>query len=376
MPLFQGTQQQYYGSQSFTTSAAQATGGANAGEYILTFPENETLLNNLATMPLSTGDVIVTVNGTATTNFTFPKSNTTDTVVLNTPVSAGVPVIISLVNPDLGNYQFISLQTIINNFIISYVGESKIISKVKRADVLFHAQRGLQEFSYDILGSEKALEIELPPSLKMPLPHDYVNYVKLSHSAGDGIERVLYPAIKTSNPTALLQASDFGYIFDSNGNVSVASDSDTWNSYLSSSATNVDTNIDDPDADFYIYNDGRRYGLEPQHAQRNGVFYIDHLKGNIHFSSDMSGKRITLKYISDGIAVDEDAVIHKFAEEALYKWVAHAILSTRIGIPEYIIARYKKERFATMKNAKIRLSNYKAEELAQTMRGKSKVIKH
>ena len=45
-------------------------------------------------MPLSTGDIIVTVNGTATTNFTFPKSNTTDTVVLNTPVSAGVPVII------------------------------------------------------------------------------------------------------------------------------------------------------------------------------------------------------------------------------------------------------------------------------------------
>ena len=90
----------------------------------------------------------------------------------------------------------------------------------------------------------------------------------------------------------------------------------------------------------------------------------------------MSGKRIVLKYVSDGIAVDEDAVIHKFAEEALYKWVAHAILSTRIGIPEYIIARYKKERFAAMRNAKIRLTNYKAEELTQIMRGKSKVIKH
>ena len=242
--------------------------------------------------------------------------------------------------------------------------------------MLFHAQRGLQEFNYDILRSEKAIEIELPPSLKMALPHDYVNYVKVTHSGTDGIERPLYPAIKTSNPTAPLQASDFGYIFDSSGNVSVASDSDTWNSYLSSTATDVDTNIDDPDADFYLYNDGRRYGLDPQHAQKNGVFYIDHLKGNIHFSSDMSGKRIILKYVSDGIAVDEDAVIHKFAEEALYKWVAHAILSTRIGIPEYIIARYKKERFAAMRNAKIRLTNYKAEELTQIMRGKSKVIKH
>ncbi len=367
MPLFEGTQQQYYGSESFT-----ATGGQTA--FVLTFPDNETLLNNLATMPDTTGAFNVTINGTITTNFSF--NATTNTITLGSGATNGDVVVVSIINPDLGNYQYISLQQFINNFKISYVGEGKIISKVKRADVLFHAQRGLQEFNYDILRSEKAIEIELPPSLKMALPHDYVNYVKVTHSGTDGIERPLYPAIKTSNPTAPLQASDFGYIFDSSGNVSVASDSDTWNSYLSSTATDVDTNIDDPDADFYLYNDGRRYGLDPQHAQKNGVFYIDHLKGNIHFSSDMSGKRIILKYVSDGIAVDEDAVIHKFAEEALYKWVAHAILSTRIGIPEYIIARYKKERFAAMRNAKIRLTNYKAEELTQIMRGKSKVIKH
>jgi len=367
MPLFEGTQQQYYGSESFT-----AAGGQTA--FPLTFPDNETLLNNLATMPDTAGAFNVTINGTITTNFSF--SATTNTITLGSGATNGDVVVVSIINPDFGNYQYISLQQFINNFKISYVGEGKIISKIKRADVLFHAQRGLQEFNYDILRSEKAIEIELPPSLKMALPHDYVNYVKVTHSGTDGIERPLYPAIKTSNPTAPLQASDFGYIFDSSGNVSVASDSDTWNSYLSSTATDVDTNIDDPDADFYLYNDGRRYGLDPQHAQKNGVFYIDHLKGNIHFSSDMSGKRIILKYVSDGIAVDEDAVIHKFAEEALYKWVAHAILSTRIGIPEYIIARYKKERFAAMRNAKIRLTNYKAEELTQIMRGKSKVIKH
>ena len=34
-----------------------------------------------------------------------------------------------------GNYQFISLEDIINSFIIAYVGEDKIINKVKRTDV-------------------------------------------------------------------------------------------------------------------------------------------------------------------------------------------------------------------------------------------------
>ena len=40
-----------------------------------------------------------------------------------------------------GNYQFISLADIVNNFIVSYVGEDKIISKIKRTDVAFHAKR-------------------------------------------------------------------------------------------------------------------------------------------------------------------------------------------------------------------------------------------
>ena len=60
----------------------------------------------------------------------------------------------------------------------------------------------------------------------------------------------------------------------------------------------------------------------------------------------------------------------------MYKYVAHAILATRANTPEYLVARFKKERFAEIRKAKLRLSNLKSEELAQMMRGKSKVIKH
>ena len=48
-----------------------------------------------------------------------------------------------------GNYQFTSLTDIINQFIVIYVGEDKIISKIKRTDVAFHAQRALAELSFD-----------------------------------------------------------------------------------------------------------------------------------------------------------------------------------------------------------------------------------
>jgi hypothetical protein len=68
--------------------------------------------------------------------------------------------------------------------------------------------------------------------------------------------------------------------------------------------------------------------------------------------------------------------VHKFAEEAMYKWIAYGILSTRANIPEYIVNRFRKERFAETRKAKLRLSNIKLEEITQILRGKSKQIKH
>jgi len=419
---------------------------------------------------------------------------------------------------DHGNYQFTSLNDVINQFIIAYVGEDKIISKVKRVDVAFHAQRALQELSFDTFKSTKAQEITLPPSLQMILPQDYVNYTKISWVDSAGIKHLLYPASKTSNPSSVVQdtvaqgslgiysplvsgfndslvlddtdiTTDLYITIDSTNNQAVFtaapqwhklnwnnvtpapevgktytltytisdvpytdpaltttvpairpvlhdgfgnrvqfqnqsqngtytetltmletsstvyanrfwfqtqtttaftgnisnivlvestdiplnSESTTWSSYKSGTPSE---NQDDYQDDTYWPMDGSRYGLDPQHAQANGSFYIDDLSGKIHFSSNISGKTVILDYISDSLGTDGEMQVHKFAEEAMYKWIAHAILSTRANVQEYIINRFKKERFAAVRTAKLRLSNLKLEELTQILRGKSKQIKH
>jgi hypothetical protein len=56
--------------------------------------------------------------------------------------------------------------------------------------------------------------------------------------------------------------------------------------------------------------------------------------------------------------------------------MVHGILSTRANVPEYVINRYKKERRAALRNAKLRLSNIKLEEITQVLRNQSKWIKH
>ena len=99
-----------------------------------------------------------------------------------------------------GGYQFISLLDIMDNFTATYVGEGKLLEKTLRSDISFHAHRALQELSFDTLKSCKSQEIEIPANLTMVLPHDYVNYVKLTWSDSSGIEHIIYPTSKTSNP--------------------------------------------------------------------------------------------------------------------------------------------------------------------------------
>jgi len=446
---------------------------------------------------------------------------------------------------DYGNYQFTSLDDVISQFIIAYVGEDKIISKIKRTDVAFHAQRAMQELSFDTFKSCKSQEITVPASLQMILPQDYVNYTKISWVDSAGIKHLLYPTSKTSNPTNPLQTTDGDFIFQSieaigtlvSGSEDIALDAEyknievgmivsgpyipagtfvkatentnsittitmhdggggaasvvvlplipgtttnigntgttltfstpdnsliysedssyiidnlswgigtntaTWDFKITGTAseltdikigmlvshdnfapgttvTNVfDTTIvvsnlgdntidtvseitfispdlkdsttwsnyksgippenqDDYQDDQYWPMDGSRFGLDPQHAQANGSFYIDCVSGKIHFSSNISGKTVILDYISDSLGTDGEMQVHKFAEEAMYKWIAHAILATRANTQEYLVQRFKKERFAAIRTAKLRLSNIKLEEITQILRGKSKQIKH
>ena len=46
---------------------------------------------------------------------------------------------------------FISLNDVINNFLISYTGPGKLIPDAVRTEVVFHARRCLQEFAYETL---------------------------------------------------------------------------------------------------------------------------------------------------------------------------------------------------------------------------------
>lgn len=281
-----------------------------------------------------------------------------------------------------GGYQYTSIKEIVDNFMVAYVGDGKLIDRVAKSDVIFHAKRGLQEFSYDVLKTVKLQEVELGASLSIPMPQDYVNYVKICYIDNSGIRRIIYPTRLTTNPTeAPIQDSNYDYIYDSNGDI-VEGSSITEERWKKFDTKNVTGDLSSEDSsrvttEDYLKNDyGRRFGSTPETTQVNGFFTIDEKTGSFAFSSDLAGKIIVVEYVSDGLGTDAEMKINKLAEEALYKHIAYNVLASKRNISEYIVQRYKKERRASLRNAKLRLSNMKLSEMTQVMRNKSKQIKH
>ena len=260
-------------------------------------------------------------------------------------------------------------------------------------DVNFHAIRALQELSYDTLKCTKDLEVEVPSSLVLVMPLDYVNYVSLQSVDDNGIFRRLYPTSKSGNPFDVNETVEgYGGFTTAGANDDItrtAADSDGnfgSTSFENFKAQNVNDigNLDADEIDD-VYGDlvGGRYGIDPQYAQANGTFFVDETQGKFHFSSSVAGKTIVLKYISDGIVSTNAAGIDltacevpKLAEEAIYKHILYGVLSARKDTPGGLLGQLKREKFAETRKAKLRLSNIKLEELTQVLRGSSKIIKH
>ena len=77
---------------------------------------------------------------------------------------------------------FISVNDIVNNFIISYTGPGKIIPDSKRTEIIFHARRCLQEFAYETLKSQFTEDKAVTVDVAIPLPTDFVAVISAVNS--------------------------------------------------------------------------------------------------------------------------------------------------------------------------------------------------
>jgi hypothetical protein len=280
-----------------------------------------------------------------------------------------------------GSYQYVSLSDVVNNFMLMYVGNDKLVNNVDRYAVLFHAKRAVQELNYDALKNIKVIELEIGDDLKMVMPPDYVNYVRISMLKNG----ILFPLVENRTPmsaTAYLQDNNLDIIFDVNGEIVTG----TSKLDILRQDKQLYTGMGPYqgqygwywDGDWYFgYNFGKRFGLETDQANVNPKFYINKAAGVIDFSSGVENQIIVFEYISDGMENGDDSLItiNKLAEEYLYAYIKWALLNNKYGIQEYVINRLRKEKISVLRNTKIRLSNLHPSRLLMPLRGRDKQIK-
>lgn len=280
-----------------------------------------------------------------------------------------------------GNYQFTTLQEIVNNFQLMYMGDNMLIPATMNRDIIiFHAKRGLQELNYDALRQIKGIELDLnPDTLQITLPEDFINYVRVSWVDDNGYFHPMITNENTKIAQAYLQDNDYNILFDMDGNVLRAAQ----NSYDETLVSNnfrlyrfynqAETNGLDADIGY----GNARYGMETDLANFNGWFTMDKDTGVMKFSSNVGAQTIVLEYVSDGLeSADLSQVrVHKFAEEALYAHMEYQIVSRLLNIQEYIVRRKHKKAHIEKMKAKTRLNGLTYDDLFQVLRGRDKRIK-
>lgn len=285
-----------------------------------------------------------------------------------------------------GSYQYVSLQDIVNNFLLMYSGNHSLVNNEERYKVLFHAKRAVQELNYDAFKEMKVLELTVPDTLRFILPSDFVNWVRISLYK-DGWLRPMSENIQTLSAKAYLQDNTGRILFDNYGNALSPEysdiDFDRLTRIKKSIYLNQGSQYDGQygwnyDGMWYFdYSIGTAYGLNTETANFNPTFNVDRKAGVINFDSPMIGQQCVLEYVSDGMEGGDNSLItvNKLFEKYIYAYIQSEILNAKFGVQEYVINRARKEKSALLRNAKIRISNIHPGRLLMNLRGMDKQIK-
>jgi len=197
----------------------------------------------------------------------------------------------------LSTNAFISLNDIINNFIISYTGPGKLIPDSKRTEVIFHARRCLQDFAYETLKSKFTIDdTAMPSGDELNLPKDFVTTIEVGAAPIGNVPITVFTQV----------------------------------AYTGTAGAYVDPGLNN--------------------------FSIDYSTGTMFFSvSNTSYVNFKLTYLSNALTTDESAAIPKLAEEALYACMVYAILANREKTNPNLLQRLLIEKIDKLERSKSRL---------------------
>jgi hypothetical protein len=279
-----------------------------------------------------------------------------------------------------GNYQFVGLEEIVNNFIQNFTGDSSLLGYVLRSKVIYQAKQGIKQFTFEALHQVKVVELELGEANDVILPQNYVDYVRISWVNKQTGQ--IHPMSQNRHfplGIAYLQDNEANILFDNNGEILEGTTAiEAINDRFPSNSIENFENF--PLNGFGYWNGYTRYGIRQPiwnldtSQNFNGTFTINNQR--IHFGSDSHERIILLEYVSDGLDVLEaDMKVHKYCENALYYFIYHQLSLSSIRIPNYEKRNIKKEYDTQYRNARVKMLGIKPQEFLQAWKAGKQTIR-
>ena len=227
---------------------------------------------------------------------------------------------------------YTKLENIVNDLIIEE-------GKTSENDFLRYFKlglSGLKEFNQDIGGGNKVVEWVVDPNtLTVPIPPDYVKYVKIGVYGQDGD---IHP-LGIRNQKSLIKTT----------------------------ANSTSVSGDELHPTYFEY--VQEYGLGGGNNV-NGYYKIDYDNSVIHFSSDLSGNKVIIEYISNNLRNNQigEVVVHDFMVEAMKTYIYWKSVHRKRGVPPMDKDAAKRDYYNQKRLAKARMSSFTKQEALQTSR--------
>ena len=198
------------------------------------------------------------------------------------------------------------------------------------------ALNGLKELNFDVGGGVRTIELTVNSStLTVDLPVDYVDYTMIG----------VYGLNGDVHPLGLRSKR----------------------SLISTAANNTSVSDDELEPPFEQYT--QKYGIGGGN-NANGYYRIDYENNVIQFTSDLSGKKIILEYISNNLIHPKygEVMVHIHAEEALRSYIYWKSISRKRNLPPTEKLAAKSEYYNNKRLARARMLKFTKSEALQTTR--------
>lgn len=276
-----------------------------------------------------------------------------------------------------GNYQYITLETIVNNFIMSQVDGSPVLN-IPRYKVLYQARRAFRELYFDVAQEILAIELDVNPQLTVTLPPDFVNYVRVSWVGEDGTLFPMAENRKMNTAEEYLQDNNYNLLFNQDGCV-LKGDGNWQEENVSDLVLSQEAETNEQYSRYTLSN----FAPNKNHANQypNGQFKLSKRKGTIRFGSEVQSQKIVIEYFSDGLWTGCEGLpeanlrIHKFCEKAVIDFIYFELIAQNLAVPLYEKQRARKEYGNSRRVAKRRMNTLRYDNLLQIFKGSNKWIK-